>query len=225
MSWAELPPIRIAWRGRVPLERALAEQRAHREAMLGDPEAPEVLWLLEHPPTVTTGLRAAAGLPEPDWLAARGVALVRTERGGLATYHGPGQLIGYALLRLRPRGLSVTALIRALEEGLIRWSEQHGLPAGRRPGAPGVWCEAGKIASVGVHIRRGVSMHGFALNLDPDLEPFGWIRPCGLEPTAVTSVARATGSAESPRDAAFKVADQVLWSLLAHSVDSAGDTR
>lgn len=187
--------------------------------MLATPSVPEALWLMEHPPVLTTGLRRVPDLPSDEWLSERGVRFVRAERGGLATYHGPGQLVGYAMLRLRPRGLSVPTLIAGIEDGLIGWLASRGILAQRRAGAPGVFCSGGKIASVGVHIRRGVSMHGFALNLDVDLTPFTWFTPCGLEGVRITSVQAERGRAPTPQDAASQVADQVLWALYAASVD------
>lgn len=209
----------------MPYARAHRAQRDHRAAMIETPSVPEALWLMEHPPVLTTGLREVSDLPSEDWLSERGVPLVRAERGGLATYHGPGQLVGYAMLRLRPRGLSVPTLIAGIEDGLIGWLSGQGIPAHRRIGAPGVFCSGGKIASVGVHIRRGVCMHGFALNLDVDLTPFTWITPCGLEGVRITSVQAERGGAPTPQDAALPVADQVLWALYAASVDRTSALR
>ncbi len=224
-GWAELPPIATRWWGRVAYEDALAAQRAHREAVLADPATPEVVWTMEHPPVITTGLRAVDGLPDAATLAARGVALVATERGGLATYHGPGQVVGAVIVRLRPRGLSVPTLIRSMEEGIAAYLTTLGVPCGPRPGAPGVWCAAGKLASVGVHIRRGVSLHGFAVNLDVDLAPFRWFQPCGFDGAALSSVAAAGGRPPATEEAAAKLTEHVLWSLYANSVDSPSVAR
>jgi lipoyl(octanoyl) transferase len=118
---------------------------------------------------------------------------VQTNRGGQATYHGPGQLIGYPILDLHPLGRDLHRYLRALEEALIATLHEYGVSGSRRDGLTGVWVEKRKIASIGVGVRRWVSMHGFALNVCGDLEPFAHITPCGIAGVEMTSVARESG--------------------------------
>jgi lipoyl(octanoyl) transferase len=158
--------------------------------------AGEAIWLLEHDAVYTTGLRAVdlpSALPAP---------VVRTERGGLTTWHGPGQLVAYLILDIGDRGGSVKGTLAAVESGVIAWLAAQGLAAGRRSGYPGVWVGKDKICAVGMHFRRGVSMHGLALNLSPDLSAFGAIVPCGITDGGVTSFAASCGSAPTPSQAA-----------------------
>jgi len=158
---------------------------------------PDVLLLLEHPPTVTLGRGAHAAnvLASPQQLASQGVGVYETDRGGDVTYHGPGQLVGYPVLDLAGARADVRAYVRSVEEGLIRALSTFGLRAGRLPRWPGVWlgeegADARKIAAIGVHIARWVTTHGFALNVAPPLEDFELIVPCGIEEAGVTSMAR-----------------------------------
>lgn len=202
------------WLGTVPYREALAAQRARREAILAGRERSE-LWLLEHPPVVTEGRRPPP-IPTPaPLLAERGIDLVRTERGGLATYHGPGQIVGYLLCDVAALGLGVRRTVAAVEDGLLAWLGARGVHAGRRAGHPGAWVGRAKIAAVGMHFDRGVSMHGFALNLTLDLAPFSLIVPCGIVDGEVTSLARLCGRSPTPAEAAPSVAEAVLGALLA----------
>ena len=198
-------PLDWEWLGRIDYTDALERQRARRDAILAG-TAPEVLWLLEHDPVVTTGRRSVddldpARIPWP---------IVATERGGLATYHGPGQLVGYLLADVGRRGLGVRRTVTALEDGVLGWLAGQGISAGRRPGAPGVWVGTDKVCAVGLHFRRGVSMHGFALNLTVDLSAYEGFVPCGIRDGGVTSVRMLLGSSPSPVDAAPSVARAVL---------------
>ena len=164
-------------------QKTLRERRASGEL-------PDLLLLLDHPPSYTLGRST-----RPAHLAAaaaRGISIHRIERGGSVTYHGPGQLVGYPIVDLRPRGRDIHRFIRELEEVLIRTLFELGVGAGRRAGLTGVWVEEKKIAAIGVHVRHWITMHGFALNVTTDLDPFRWIRPCGLD-VDVTSVARLLG--------------------------------
>lgn len=143
---------------------------------------PSELWLLEHPPVFTLGqagrvehLRSPGSIP-----------VVRTDRGGQVTYHGPGQLVAYLLLDLRAAGLGVRPLVTLLEQTLVSLLDQWGIAAEARPDAPGVYVGGRKIASLGLRVRRGCSYHGIALNVDLDLEPFSRIDPCGFPGLAVT---------------------------------------
>ena len=192
------------WLGRVPYAWALALQHTRRDAIVAG-TAPEVLWLLEHEPVITVGRRAVPDLGD----LAGDIPVVRTERGGLATWHGPGQLVGYLLVDARRRGWSVKGIVRGIEDGITSWLAAAGVAAGRRSGAPGVWVGGDKICAVGLHFRRGVSMHGFALNLGNDLSGFAAIVPCGITDGGVTSLARLGVPAPTPEQAAPSVATWV----------------
>lgn len=203
---------RPEWLGRLRYGWAWQLQTLRREAVI-DGLAPEACWLLEHDPVITTGLRAVDDVPPDDVLRVRGVDRHRTERGGLATWHGPGQLVGYLILDLPRRGLRVRDTITAIEQGLIDWLADVGVAAGRRAGYPGVWLGADKVAAIGMHFRRGVSMHGFALNLVNDLDGFGLITPCGIEDGGVTTLERVLGGAPTPEEAAIPVGHHVIAAL------------
>jgi len=149
------------------------------------PRTADEIWLLEHPPVYTLG---QAGRREH--VAAPGaIPLVRTDRGGQVTYHGPGQLVAYALLDLRRRGLGVRGLVALLEQSVIELVGARGFAASRRAGQPGVYVEGAKIAALGLRVRRGCAYHGLALNVRMDLEPFERIDPCGYPGLAVTQLA------------------------------------
>jgi len=138
-------------------------------------EAPDEIWLLQHPRVFTQG---QAGKAE-HVLAAGDIPVIQAERGGQVTYHGPGQLVGYLLLDLRRLGLGVRDLVTAMEQSLVDVLQGYGLDAAPKPDAPGVYVEGAKIASLGLRVRRGCSFHGLALNVDMDMEPFQRINPCG----------------------------------------------
>jgi lipoyl(octanoyl) transferase len=185
--------IHTRWLGRVPYEEALAMQEELVREKIADPRRADELWLLEHEPVYTIGrtpdqssLRDAAALPHP---------LVRINRGGQATYHGPGQLVGYPIVDLRTRGQDLHVYLRGLEEALIEALAAIGVAAQRREGLTGVWAGERKIASIGVGVRRWVAMHGFALNVTGDLAPFEQITPCGIAGVQMTSIERETGRA------------------------------
>jgi lipoyl(octanoyl) transferase len=199
--------------GVVDYRDALALQERVRAARQED-ELPDVLLTLEHPPVYTRGRRSVPGeLPMgEEWYAAQGIDVVETDRGGLVTYHGPGQLVGYPIVRVD----DVVAYVRTLENALVRALVQEGVADARsRPREghryTGVWVEDRKIASIGVHLSRGVSTHGFAVNVENDLQPFSWIVPCGLDGVEMTSLLRETGRTPSVmkcfrRRAAYEVA-------------------
>jgi lipoyl(octanoyl) transferase len=180
--------------GQVPYREAVALQESLRERVIAG-ELPDLMLLLEHPPVYTLGRRSAPGdLPlSEDWLRERGIDVVRTDRGGKLTYHGPGQLVGYPIVHVT----DVIAYLRGMERALIAALGEAGITAGTREGKEytGVWVEDRKIASIGVHLSRGVSTHGFAINVDNDLAPFQWVVPCGLPDVRMTSLA-AEGSSE-----------------------------
>jgi lipoate-protein ligase B len=152
-------------------------------------EIQDLLLLVEHPDVITVGRRAAA---RQNILQAS-MPVFEIERGGDVTYHGPGQLVGYPLLRLDEGERDLHAYLRALEAGLIRACADVGLSAGRRPGLTGVWLGDRKVASIGIAVRRWVTLHGFALNVATDLERFAAMKPCGLDASVMTSLSAASG--------------------------------
>lgn len=179
--------------GRLEYREALALQLRLREARQAA-AIPDVLLLLEHDPVYTRGRRAEPGeLPMgEDWYRMQGIDVVETDRGGKVTYHGPGQLVGYPIMRVE----DVVAYVRRLEDAMIAALADEGITARSRADEgrdfTGVWVEDRKIASIGVHVQRGVSTHGFAVNVDGDLQPFEWIVPCGLGGVRMTSVYKET---------------------------------
>jgi lipoyl(octanoyl) transferase len=186
--------IRVCRLGTIPYRDALAIQ-AEVLAQRQTDEQPDTLLLLEHPPVYTRGRRAAdneLSLGE-DFYRAHGIEIVPTDRGGKVTYHGPGQLVGYPIMRVHDIG----AHLRKMEAAIVAALAQYGIQARSRCEEgidyTGVWVEDRKIASIGVHVSRGVSTHGFAVNVTNDLTPFTWIVPCGLADVTMTSVARELG--------------------------------
>lgn len=163
-----------------PTWRAMKDFTAARS-----PEARDQVWMLEHPPVYTLGIAGRAA----HVLAPGDIPVVRTDRGGQVTYHGPGQAIGYVLLDMRRLGIGARELVRRLEQSAIDLLAEYGVPGKRRAGMPGVYVEGAKIAAIGVRIARGCSYHGISLNADPDLEPFARIDPCGYPGLAVTRLA------------------------------------
>ena len=143
---------------------------------------PDELWLVQHPPVYTLGKNARA----EHVLDPGDIPVVKSDRGGQVTYHGPGQLIVYAMLDLRRRGMGVQSLVRLLEQAVIDLLAGYGVMAHRREKAPGVYVEDRKIAALGLRVRRGCSFHGLSLNVDMDLSPFRMINPCGYEGLEVT---------------------------------------
>ena len=179
---------------RISYADALALQRQlHARCAAGD--LPGVLLLLEHDPVITTGVRTADGslLCAPEELQGCGIELVETDRGGDATYHGPGQLVGYPILRLRQVSPDLTTYLRRLEDSVIETLAHFGL-AGERNGPAGVWVGDRKICSIGIAVRKWVTYHGFALNVNTDLSHFTFINPCGLKAGVITSMAQLLGA-------------------------------
>ena len=157
---------------------------------------PDVLLLLEHPPVYTKGRRSTADeLPMgEDWYRMQGIEVTDTDRGGRVTYHGPGQLVGYPIVDLRAYGDDVHEYIRRMERVMIASLGEWGVEAGCIEGQTGVWVGDRKIGSIGVHVDRGVTTHGFAINVNNDLQPFEWIVPCGIEACRMTSLTRELGA-------------------------------
>jgi lipoate-protein ligase B len=185
---AELWVARIP--GQVPYQEAVELQTRLRERRQAG-AIPDALLLLEHPPTYTKGRRSErADLPMgEEWYWSQGIEVHETTRGGRVTYHGPGQLVGYPIMGVT----DVVAFLRTMEAGIIRALADEGVEAEVREGLTGVWVGDRKIGSIGLHVSRGVTMHGFAVNVDCDLQPFEWIVPCGIEGVRMTSLYLATG--------------------------------
>ena len=160
------------------MQEWVARRAAHPERHLLDDE----LWLLEHPAVITAGVRTPPG----DLPALPSLPVVRSDRGGLATYHGPGQLIAYLLMDVSRAGLGPRALVCALEGAVLGLLEELGIPGQRHCGRPGVYLGGAKIASLGLRLRHGLSYHGLALNVHVDLEPFARFHPCGVPGLAMT---------------------------------------
>ncbi len=146
--------------------------------------SPDEIWLLEHAPVYTMGLKGRQRAFAP----IGGIPVVQTDRGGDMTYHGPGQLIAYLLIDIQRRGLGIKALVRLIEQAVIDLLDAHGVTGERRAGAPGVYVHGAKIAALGLRVRHGATYHGMALNVDMDLAPFGAIDPCGYPGLAVTQL-------------------------------------
>jgi lipoyl(octanoyl) transferase len=186
--------------GLVDYREALALQERVRAARQAGAIA-DTLLLLEHPPVYTRGRRSLPGeLPlGEDWYRAQGIDVVDVDRGGKLTYHGPGQLVGYPIMRIT----DVIAYLRTIESAIVATLAGAGIEARGRPedgpDYTGVWTGDRKIASIGVHVSRGVTTHGFAINVANDLEPFAWVVPCGLDGVSMTSVAHEHGRTETIR--------------------------
>ena len=206
------PELLVCHLGLVPYAEAAALQERLREARAAEAIG-DTLLLLEHPPVYTRGRRPDPdGLPHPEaFYRERGIDVVQTRRGGKVTYHGPGQLVAYPIVSLAPYGGDVLAYVRGLERAMIATLADFGVEAGTIEGETGVWVHgtggpvvgpggerhaemAAKIGSIGLHISRGVTTHGIAINVNNDLQPFDWIVPCGIQNCAFTSVTREHGA-------------------------------
>ena len=187
--------LRVIRAGRVDYDTAWGWQRETADAVRNG-TAPETLYLLEHPRVVTLGRRAKTDgnlRLTRDELSAQGVAVVETNRGGDVTYHGPGQLVGYPILDLRRRKLGARQHLHVMEECLIRALAHFGIVGGRHPDYVGVWTDSGKIAAMGIRVSAGVSLHGFALNVNTDLNDFNLIVPCGISHLPVAGMSAILG--------------------------------
>jgi lipoyl(octanoyl) transferase len=222
------PRIAARWLGRIgyrdawALQKELLEQRASGEIE-------DQLLLLEHDPVLTLGRQAddAHVLAKPKVLRNRGIEVIRVERGGEVTYHGPGQLVAYPILRLADSGILVRPLVSALEAAMIATCAELGVETFRREGHPGCWVEDDpgrgrphrKIGALGLRIERGVSYHGIALNIDPDLRDFDLIDPCGMPGLISTSIAEELGrTAEPPSTAAVERAGALFATAFAREL-------
>ena len=194
--------------GRVPYEptwRAMQDFTTQRDA-----STPDELWLVEHPPVYTLG---QAGKAE-HLLHVTDIPLVKIDRGGQITYHGPGQVVGYLLLDLHRRGLKVREMVNLIEQALIDCIADYGLDARRKDGAPGVYIDGAKVAALGLRVKNGCSYHGLSLNVDMDLTPFTWINPCGYSGLQTIQL-KDFGVTEGPED----VATRLLVHLQRHFPD------
>ncbi|MBI4885764.1 MAG: lipoyl(octanoyl) transferase LipB [Acidobacteria bacterium] len=197
--------------GVVPYGEALALQRALVEDRRAG-RVPDLLLLLQHAPVITLGVRGDGGRSHitatAERLAALGVEVSETGRGGDVTFHGPGQIVGYPILDLRPDRCDVHRYVRDLEDVMIRTCADYGVRAGRIEGLTGAWVGRSKIGAIGVRISRWITSHGFAFNVNPDLDCFDLIVPCGIPDRGVTSLQRVLGRAEA--------LDQVEDALIRH---------
>jgi lipoyl(octanoyl) transferase len=178
--------------GQVPYAEALELQLRLRAARQAD-EIGDTLLLLEHPPTYTRGRRTEPGdlRMGDDWYRAQGIDVHDADRGGRVTYHGPGQLVGYPIMRIS----DVVGYVRTMEKAVIAALVDEGVDAEVRDGLTGIWAGDAKIGSIGVHVSRGVTTHGFAVNVDNDLQPFEWVVACGIDDVRMTSLYEQTGRA------------------------------
>ena len=226
------PPVHARWLGRIDyraahvLQKRLVDERA--SGLIDDQ-----LLLLEHPAVLTLGKHSDPAhilAPEAE-LAVRGISVERIERGGEVTYHGPGQLVAYPIVRLHDRDLLLRPFVRALEAALIDTCAALGVEAGRREGHPGCWCdpygpEPRKIGALGLRIERGVSYHGIALNISVDLRDFALIDPCGMPGVSSTSIARELGSTDGPpTTASVERAGWLFAEAFARAIDAPLERR
>ncbi len=211
-------PGRLAYGEAVALQEDLVRRRRHGRI-------PDTLLLLEHPHVITVGSGGDRRhvLDSPTELAARGIEVHRAGRGGDATYHGPGQIVGYPILDLKPDLKDLHAYLRALEEVLIRALGSFGVKGGRDRSATGVWAGDAKVAAIGIRVSSGwISSHGFALNADTDLSYFGTIVPCGLAGRPVTSLTRLLGYRVPPHTVAPSIARAMQTVFGYGSIDDSG---
>jgi len=223
--------IAATWVGRIPYRRAWDLQKRLVDAR-ADGLIPDTLLLLEHDAVLTLGRQADEShvLARPNELRRRGIEIIRVERGGEVTYHGPGQLVAYPIIRLGERGLMVRPLVTALEEAMTETCATLGVDTVRRDGHPGCWVlgDGGrpdrKIGALGLRIERGVSYHGIALNVAPDLRDFDLIDPCGTPGLISTSIAEELGrTAEPPTTEAVERAGSIFAAAFGRALDAPVD--
>jgi lipoyl(octanoyl) transferase len=212
LPMASKPPVKLIWRGVEPYQTSFDAMRALTDARSAD--TPDEIWLVEHPPVFTLG---QAGDPAHLLAADSGIPLVKVDRGGQITYHGPGQVVAYLLLDLRRRKLMVRELVTRIEEAVIETLAAYNLAGERKAGAPGIYVAPGldaglhagaKIAALGLKIRNGCSYHGVSLNVNMDLQPFLAINPCGyagLETVDMATLGVAAGWEDVARTLAARL--------------------
>lgn len=224
------PPIVAEWLGRIGYREAWALQKGLLEQRAAG-EIDDAILLLEHDSVLTLGRQADERhvLASPRELTRRGIEVVRVERGGEVTYHGPGQLVAYPIIRLGDRGILVRPLVAALEAAMLSTCARLGVEAMRRDGHPGCWVEGDpargrphrKIGALGLRIERGVSYHGIALNIDVDLRDFDLIDPCGMPGLVSTSIAEELGrSAEPPTTAQVERAGAIFAEAFGAAIEA-----
>lgn len=214
-------PISVVDLGRRPYGPVLELQRALVRARIEGQLTDDLLLLVEHDPVVTLGRgtrESSVPIPAP-LLQARGFEVFEVERGGDVTVHAPGQLVGYPILHLEGLRPDLHWYLRQLEEGLIRGLSGLGIEAGRNPGLTGVWTTGRKIASIGVHVKRWVTLHGFALNVTTDLSVFDVVVPCGIPGVRMTSVARELGAPPEQHRALWHAARDAVVDGLGRAFD------
>lgn len=213
--------IDVCWRGTEDYQRSFDAMRAYTDAR--EPDTPDQLWLVEHPAVYTLGL---AGNPAHLLLADTGIPLVKVDRGGQITYHGPGQVVAYTLIDLRRRKLMVREFVNLIEQAAIDTLAAYNLAGERKAGAPGIYVaptaaqdpyRGAKIAALGLKIRNGCSYHGVSLNVAMDLRPFSWINPCGY--AGLQTIDMATlGVAAGWNEVAQKLAERLSFHLEQHTL-------
>ncbi len=200
----------LVWElGLVEYDKAYQLQRKlHRQRLME--EIPDVLLLLEHPPTITIGKSGCIEnvLVSREALSKQGISLFFIDRGGDATYHGPGQIVGYPIVDLKQRGKDIRRFVHDIEEVIIRTMADFSIKASRDETHPGVWVDGDELAAIGLAVRRWVSMHGFAINVNADLEHFFLINPCGFSNRKATSMIKLLGHKVSMKE--------VTGSLISH---------
>lgn len=214
----------MCWLGRVGY-RAAWERQHELVAERAEGRIPDQLLLLEHDSVLTLGRQSDESFvrASPEELDRRGIELIRVERGGEVTYHGPGQLVAYPIVRLADRGILLRPFVRALEAAMADTAAAYGVAAGPREGYPGCWCEPSsgrprKLGALGLRIERGVTYHGIALNVTTRLPDFDLIDPCGMPEAVVTSIAQEAGWAlagSSPSTASVEAAGRIFAAALA----------
>lgn len=224
--------LRVEWLGRIDYRTAWARQHALVAARAAG-EAPDTLLLLEHDAVLTLGRHADRSnvLASESELTSRGIEVIEVERGGEVTYHGPGQLVAYPIVRFAEAGLLLRPFVRALELAMTETARSYGVPAERREGYPGCWVDAEgregpprKLGALGLRVERGVTYHGIALNVTTRLADFALIEPCGLTGIEVTSIGQElgwTGDAAMPTTSGVEVAGRRFADALARRLDDA----
>lgn len=222
--------LQVCWLGRIGYRPAWERQHA-LVAERADGRIPDQLLLLEHDPVLTLGRQSDESFvrASAEELDRRGIELIRVERGGEVTYHGPGQLVAYPIVRLADRGLLLRPFVRALQAAMADTAAAYGVAAGAREGYPGCWCEPEsarprKLGALGLRVERGVTYHGIALNVTTRLEDFQLIDPCGMPEAVVTSIAQEAGWAaerSSPSTASVERAGRIFSAALTRRLEAA----
>jgi lipoyl(octanoyl) transferase len=193
------------------------EMQKELHARRANDEISDTLLLLEHPPVFTLGKRDCPEdiISSPDLIASDGIEIIKTERGGRITYHGPGQLVGYFICRVSEMG-GIKRFVFLIEELLLRVLADYDVKGGRDPAHPGIWVGKNKIAAIGLHVSRNITQHGFALNVNPDLDHYRHIVPCGIRDRGVTSLERLLNEAPSINEIKEKISLKIQDVFIAY---------